>query len=107
MGKLGMSDAKRMEKYGICEDPLTCINTVTSMYPKENVVPGTATFRENSADYGFIPTKQYKLGDVALFPHHGTMVTGNDINGKPVLSYSRGHSTMEDMVIDNDNWYYP
>lgn len=104
MGYLGMSDQERINRYGICLDPQTCIYTVTSMYPKENRVSGTETFADNSLNYGFIPVQNGVFGDIGLFDGHGTMITGFNNKRQPILSYSRGGLDASNILIDIDNW---
>lgn len=118
-GKFGMSDEERIDRFGKCEDPLTCINTVTAMYGQDSIVSGNKTFADNPERYGFAETDTPGVGDIMQFynkgiPHHATMITGFNIKNQPVLSYSNGstseYSTDKDghlvksMKYDNDNW---
>ena len=97
-GILGMSDEERIRRFGTTA-PQTCIYTATSQFNDAGaVVPGNKTFRKNPESYGFreVPMDSAQIGDLIQFtnemgtPHHGTLMTGRDAKGKPLVSYSNG-----------------
>lgn len=98
-GKFGMSDENRIKLFG--REPLenieTCLYTATNKYnDKGAIVPGNVTFYNDPKKYGFVPVplNRQELGDIIQYygdkPHHGTIQTGINIEGEPVVSYSNG-----------------
>lgn len=111
LGYLGYNTEEIIDKVGLDKDALTCAWTSTGQYPESSRVSGNKTFADNHQKYGFVRSNEPKVGDLMVahrdktyIPYHMTMVTGFNDYGIPLLSYSMGGHSPEDMIHNSEDW---